>query len=289
MRKLIVVGVCLLSVRLAAATAPELAAAGNAALMRGDADAAAAAYEKAVASDPNNARYHLMLGEAYGTLAQKASLFSKAGLAKKTKEEFERAVQLDPNLIDARMSLIDYYLFAPGFMGGSEEKALAQAGEIRKRDALDGHRAFARVYLHQKKPDVARKEVVDAVREQPKSAKAHYILGVFLMSNDKNWSGSLHEFDMALELDPKYMPAYFRIGQNAVNAETNYARAEESLRKYLAYTPAMDEPNLASAWYWLGRLQEKMGKKAEAKQSYGKALALAPDSAQVKEALQRVS
>ena len=289
MRKPAFLAISLLSVRLFAASAPELAAAGKAALLRGDVDAAATAYEKAVAADPKNARYHLMLGEVYGTQAQQASLFSKAGLAKKTKEEFERAVELDPNFIEARMSLIDYYLIAPGFMGGSEDKAIEQATEIRKRDALDGHRAFARVYLHQKKPDLARKEVVDAVREQPKSAKAHYVLGVFLMSNDKNWAGSLHELDAALALDPKYMPAHFRIGQNAVNSETNYARGEESLRKYLAYTPDETEPNLASAWYWLGRLQENAGKKAEARQSYANALKLAPQSKQVKEALQRVS
>src|SRR5438132_6320340 len=130
--------------------------------------------------------------------------------------------------------------------------------------------------------------MVEAVREQPKSAKAHYFLGNALL-NQKDWKGSLHEYEMALSLDAAYMPAYFRMGQHAAQSESNYARGEEGLRKYLQYKPAEGEPGLARAWYWLGMVQEKQGKKAEARQSYGNALKLAPDSKDVSEALRRVS
>ena len=67
------------------------------------------------------------------------------------------------------------------------------------------------------------------------------------------------------------------------------ARGEEAIRKYLNYKPAEDEPALASAWYWLGMIQEKQGKKAEARQSYLNALKLAPDAKNINEALKRVS
>ena len=66
-------------------------------------------------------------------------------------------------------------------------------------------------------------------------------------------------------------------------------RGEEAIRKYLGYKPAEQEPRLASAWYWLGMIEEKQGKQADAQQSYRNALKLAPDSKNVREALKRVT
>jgi tetratricopeptide (TPR) repeat protein len=271
-----------------AATDGELIAAGRAALDHGDLDQAIAQLEKAVAINPSNSKGHYYLGLAYGRQAQKAGIFRGMSQVHKAKDEWVRAVELNPNFVDARLRLIEFYIAAPGIAGGSEEKAMEQAAEMKKRDALDGHRAFAHVYTLQKKPDFAVKEMVEAVREQPKSAKAHYFLGNALL-NQKDWKGSLHEYDMALSLDAAYMPAYFRIGQHAALSESNYARGEEAIRKYLQYKPAEDEPGLARAWYWLGMIQEKKGKKADARQSYLNAQKLAPDSKDVSEALKRVS
>ena len=264
-------------------------AAGRAALDRGDLDEAIVQLEKAVTLNPTNVQAHELLGAAYGRKAQKAGIFGGAmSLAKKSKEQMLRAVELDPNALDPRLHLIEFYLAAPSIAGGSEEKALEQAAEAKKRDAFNGHRAYARIYTIQKKYDKAVAEMAEAVREQPKSAKAHYYLGNTLL-NQKSWPASLHEYDMTLSLDPAYMPAYFRIGQLAARSESNYARGEEALRKYLGYKPAEEEPSLAGAWYWLGTIQEKQGRKAEAKQSYSNANRLAPESQEISDALKRVS
>ena len=263
-------------------------AAGRAALDRGDLDQAIAQLEKAAAAVPNSYPAHYYLGLAYGRKAQSGGLFGGMSQIQKAKDEWLRAAELDPDSIDARLRLIEFYVMAPALAGGSEEKAIEQAAAARKRDALAGHRAYAHLYTLQKKPDLATKEMVEAVREQPKSAKAHYFLGNVLLSQ-KNWKDSLHEYEMALSLDAAYMPAYFRIGQHAAQSESNYARGEEAIRKYLTYKPADDEPALARAWYWLGMIQEKEGKNAEARQSYTNSLKLAPESKDVNEALKRVS
>ena len=182
------------------------------------------------------------------------------------------------------------FAMPPAFMGGSEEKALQQAAEVRKRDALQGHRASAIIYVRQKKPDLARKEYYDAIREQPNSPKAHQFLGIFLMS-EKNYKQAAEEYENAVRLDPKFMPGWFQIGHVAALAENNYTHGEEALRKYLAYSPneKESEPPLARAWYWLGQIYEKQGHKAEAKQMYGTSLKLAPGAKDVTEALKRVS
>ena len=278
---------CLISVPLFAANHAELFAAGKAARKADQDEKAAELFEQAVKLAPNVAEYHYYLGAAYGQVAQQASIFKQPGLAKKAKGALERAVELNPNYIEARLALVDYYSIAPGIVGGSHEKALEQAAEIKKRTNIEGHRAFARVYTRQKKTDLARKEYVDAVRENPASARAHYLLGSYLM-NDKNWTGSLQELEAAVRLDPKYMPSYLRIGQNAALSGQNFARGEEALRKYLTHTPGDQEPGHQSTWYYLGTIQEKQGKKAEAKASYLNAKKLAPASKEIAEALKRV-
>jgi Tfp pilus assembly protein PilF len=243
-----------------------------------------------VAQSPNNAEAHYLLGSAYGTQAQHASIFSKPGLARKTQAEFERAVQLDPNYIEARLALVEYDMAAPAFLGGGEQKAIEQAKEIRKRDALGGHRALAFIYGQQKMPDLARKEYVEAVKEQPNSPKAHYWLGIsYFIAADKNYKAAINEFETAVKLDPAYMPAWFQIGHIAALSGTSLQRGEEALQRYLVSMPKNDEPPLYRAHYWLGGIYEKQGKKAEAKASYSTSLRLNPTQKDVAEALQRVS
>ena len=274
---------------LAAATAAEQVAAGRDALQRGEAETAVDLFTKVVAQQPNDANAHYLLGIALRDQAMQAGMFERASLAQKCRPELERAVELDPNHIDARFALVTYYLLAPGFMGGGEDKAQAQAAEIKRRNPVEGHRAYANIYAHDKKNDLARKEFVDAVREHPTSARAHYLLGTYLMSDtEKNWTGSLQELEAAVKLDPAYMPAYARIGQHAMKSGSNYARGEEALRKYFSYKPAETDPKLSTAWYWLGQLQQKQGKKADAKQSYLNAIKLAPKDKDANEALKKL-
>ena len=278
--------VLLLSLLSSSALADPLAD-GRAAMERRDWAAAAKAFEKAVAANPKSAEAHYLLGGAYGRHAQEAGLLGKASLAKKAKAALEKAVELDPNHINARQGLIDYYTFAPSMLGGSMEKALAQAAEIKKRDKHAGHRAYARIYMRQEKPALARKEMVDAVREDPNNARAHHSLAMFYL-NEKNYAAALHEFEMAQKLDPAFMPARLRIGNTLVVSGGDQARAERELRAYLTHKPAEDEPGLEHAWYWLGTLQEKQGRKAEAKQSFTNANRLLPGDKNITEALKRV-
>jgi Tfp pilus assembly protein PilF len=152
-----------------------------------------------------------------------------------------------------------------------------------------GHRAYARIYTRAKKLDLARKEWQDFVREQPQSAVAHSLLGSFLGVTDKKPKEGLEEVDLAIKLDPSYMPAYYRLGAIAATSGAQLPRGEEALKKYLTYKPAENEPSLANAHYLLGMVYEKEGKKAEAKASYANALRLAPGSKEITEALKRVS
>jgi len=262
---------------------------GRDAIMRGEPDRAAEYLEKAIALKPSNADYHYWLANAYGQVAASAGMFRKMSMAKNAKTEWERAVQLDPDFISARFALLEFHVVAPGMFGGSESAAMEQANEIRKRDPIDGHRAFARIHTAAKKPDLARKEYADMVKKQPASARAHYFLGVYLMLTEKNYKAASDEFESVVRLDPSYMAGYFQIGHVAALAENDFARGEETLKKYLAYRPKDEEPSSARAYYWLGAIYEKQGKKAEAKSNYAASQKINPNQKDVNAAMKRVS
>jgi len=262
---------------------------GRAALVRGDVDAAIDLLEKAVEQTPKSSEAHYYLGGAYGEKAQKSSMFGAARNASKAKDELETAVALNPKYIEARFALVQFYAFAPGIMGGSFDKAFDQAKAIKALDPLMGHRAYSSIYSMQKKPDLAKKEYLDAIQEQPTSAKAHSWYGQYLTNAEKNYPAAFAEFDAVIKMDPAYMAAWYHIGRTAAIANANLPRGEEALRKYLAHTPKENEPKLADAHYWLGAIYEKQGKKTEAKQNYQAALKLNPDLKQATEALKRVS
>jgi tetratricopeptide (TPR) repeat protein len=261
---------------------------GRVAMERHDYDTAATALEKAAETQPKNADIHFYLGETYGSQAITAGTFSQVMLARKAKSELELAVELNPNHLDARIGLMQFYLQAPGIVGGSEEKAFAQAAEIAKRDRFQGHRARASIFARQKKSELARLEFVAAVKEEPTSARAHTGLASIYGNLEKNYKAANEELATAIKLDPTYMPAWFRVGQIAAASGAGLADGEQALRKYLTYYPKDNEPGLASAWYYLGMIFEKQGKKADAKLAYNNALKGAPKDKNVLEALKRV-
>jgi tetratricopeptide (TPR) repeat protein len=261
---------------------------GRDAITHGEPEKAVEFFEKAVALKPDNADYHYRLANATLQAGIRASMFRAMSMLPRAKAELERAIRLDPNLIAARFALLEVYVSAPAIAGGSEWGALEQATEIRRRDAIDGHRAFARIHTAASKPDLARKEYVDMVKEQPTSARAHYWFGVYLMLTEKNYNQAGDELESVLKLDPSYMPAYLQIGHMAALAGNNLTRGEVTLKKYLTYSPKEDEPSIARAHYWLGGIYEKQGKKAEAKSSYAASLQINPNQKDVEAAMKRV-
>src|SRR4029077_5163167 len=72
-------------------------------------DPAIGSAERAVAIDGRSSVYHEWLGRAYGEKADHANPFSAMSLAKKSRKEFEIAVELDAKNYSARQALIEFY------------------------------------------------------------------------------------------------------------------------------------------------------------------------------------
>jgi tetratricopeptide (TPR) repeat protein len=126
----------------AQSVASHVFARGQEALEAGRYQSAIDLFGQAIEIDATNALYYLWLGRAYGHQAEQAKAGGQFFLARQVRKNLEKAVTLNPDLIEARLDLLTYYLRAPGLLGGGMEKAQAQAVEITKRDPRKGALAW---------------------------------------------------------------------------------------------------------------------------------------------------
>src|SRR5690242_7269114 len=104
---------------------------GRVAFDKKDYDAASDYFEEATKANSNESEYYQWLGDTYGSIAQNANVFKQGLLAPEMKNAWEHAIALDAKNINARNSLIQFYLQAPGFMGGSRSEERRVGKECR--------------------------------------------------------------------------------------------------------------------------------------------------------------
>jgi tetratricopeptide (TPR) repeat protein len=251
-------------------------------------DRAADYFEAATKLDPKNSHYFLWLGRAYGREAQQANVLRQPALAKRTREAWERAIELDPQNLDARSDLIQYYVQAPGFMGGSTAKALEQAEEIRKRNALRGHLELGALYEREKKFAEAEKAYVAASKEKSDRHVGEYRLGLFYQ-NTGAFDKAFDLFESMIAANPSEAGALFQIGKTGAMSGQRLSRAVEALEAYLQTTPGRNDPSLAAAHWRLGMVHEKRQDRQRARAEYETALRLDPTLKQATESLKKLT
>ena len=260
---------------------------GRTLLAADEVDKAVQWMEKSVALDGSRVDYHMWLGRAYGAKALRATVFQQPSLAGKVRREFERASALDPENLEARFALIEFYLRAPAVMGGSLAKAQEQSAEIRKRDALQGHRAAGRVAEYQKWYDAARQEYTAALRDFPEKSEPYYWMAGFY-ERRKDYDRAFETYERLLEKKPDEAAACYQIGRTAAVSGERLDRGVECLKTYLSRTPGPEEPSLANAHYRLGAVYEKKHEKDLAKAEYTAALSLDPGLKDARKALSAI-
>ena len=250
-------------------------------------DRAISACEKAVSLEPNNSDFHLWLGRAYGEKADSVSFFSAAGFAKKVRTEFEKAVALNPRSAAARTDLAEFYLEAPGIVGGGQDKARAQADALASLNPAKAHWVNARLAEKNKDNDTAEKEYRGAIDASHGGANAWLNLAGFYRK-----TGRLDEMQDALKhaaSAPMDQPEVLvDAASTLLRANRDLPFASQLLRRYLASNTVEQAPPF-KAHYLLGNILEKQGDRRGAAQEYQIALAMAKDFGRAREALDRVS
>ena len=232
--------------------------------------------EKAVTMSPNNAVYHLWLGRIYGQKAEKINVLRQAGMAGKVRGEFEKAVQLDGGNADARSDLAEFYIDAPGMMGGGVDKAKAQAEAIAQKDPATAHFIRAKIAEKAKDDPAAEKEYKAAIDSSKTPAEQWMNLAVFYKDR-KNNAAMLEAVKKAASAPHKSSAVLSDAADLLYSSNQDLGLAAELARKYLASNDKSEDAPAFKTHVLLGKILEKQGDKAGAEKEFQAALAMAKD------------
>jgi tetratricopeptide (TPR) repeat protein len=220
--------------------------AGRDLFMLGEYKKASEAFERAFALEPANADYALWLGRSFGRRAETASPFFASSYASKARGYFEKAVALDPKNEEALSDLFDYYLEAPGFLGGGFDKADGVAKRIAERNPAEGQFAQAQVADRRKQFDSAEDHLRQAVELTPRKVRRLLDLARYLAKLGRI-PESEAAFNRATELAPDTPMVRFARAQTYIEQKRNLDQARALLQQYLRSNLTPDDPSREQA------------------------------------------
>tara|TARA_R100001369_G_scaffold21881_7_gene39897 strand:- start:26932 stop:27813 length:882 start_codon:yes stop_codon:yes gene_type:complete len=104
-------------------------------------DEAMELYKILVQNDSENAAYNFKYGGAIGMKALSVSKLQAAVYIPDIKKYLEKAASLDRSQIESRRALVELYVKLPGFLGGSNEKAIFYADQLKKLSTVNAYLA----------------------------------------------------------------------------------------------------------------------------------------------------
>ncbi len=251
-------------------------------------DAAIQNAERAVSLQGNDSQYHLWLGRAYGQKAAEiGNPLRAAGLARKAKNEFERAVELNPRNVSARADLSEYYVEAPAIMGGGLGKARNQASAVQSLDPAAADWILAIASEKEKKYGDAEGHLRSAIATAQNPAQYWMNLASFYRQR-----GRVDEMQSAINsaLIQPNRPSitYYDAASELLQAGQNFPAAVQYVKTYLSSGALVEDAPAFRAHYLLGQIYEKSGDKAQASAEYQASLSLASGFGRARKALDQL-
>ena len=121
-----------------------------------DWDTAISLYKSLVQKYPDTADYNFKYGAALGMKALSVSKLQSVIYVSDIKTYLEKAVELDPEHVEARRVLVELYVLLPGILGGSISKAKTYADELKDLNEVDFYLAQAFIVKEEEGPEKAK-------------------------------------------------------------------------------------------------------------------------------------
>ena len=221
---------------------------------QGDYRKATEALEHATVLARSNSRVYLWLGRAYGRRAETSSMITAPGFANRARQNFEKAAQLNPLNLDAQTDLFEYYLEAPGFLGGGADKASATAAQIALISPAEGHWAEAKLAEKRKEFGSAEAHLRKALEIAPQQIGRLIDLARLLTRR-----GRYLEADQSLakakQIAPNSPKLLFAEADIYIQSKRNLDLARELLKRYLSSDLTPEDPPRADAKRLLKQVQ----------------------------------
>ncbi len=230
--------------------------------------------EAASAAAPDSSEYALDLARTYGAKADHSGALTGMRMVGRIRGNFERAVQLDPNSIEALSDLGQFYVDAPGVVGGGTDKARALVTRLQPLSSARAHRLAGMIAAKAKDDKTAEAEFTAEV------AAAHtpesYVDLANFYRNHKQPQRAAEQAKLAINHDPHHGPDTLDAVAILLDLKLETKAAQDALRGYLA-TP---QPGIAAyphAHVMLAESLRAAGDTAGAQKEFAAAMALAHD------------
>lgn len=226
--------------------------AGRAWYQLGDYKKAVEALEKVAEARPRDANVWLWLGRAWGRRAETSNMLVAPSYASKSRQCFEKAVELDPRNGEALNDLFSYYLEAPGFLGGGMDKAEALVEKIRAVDPAEAEYALAQIAEKRKQYASAEAHLRRAIELAPRQVGRVVDLARFLVRRGRMQEAE-KTFEQAAAIEPQSPKVLFARAESYLKA----GRKEEArrlLEQYLKAPITPDDPPREEALKLLERI-----------------------------------
>jgi Flp pilus assembly protein TadD len=228
--------------------------------MSGDYKKAVEFFEKAVAASPSNSENELWLGRAWGRRAETGGWLTAASHASKARQCLEKAIALDPGNREAKNDLFEFYLNAPGFLGGGIDKAEAAAKSIALERPPQYENEEAEIADKKKDYAAAEAHFRRAMELAPTEPGRMLDLARYLAKRRR-----LNESDQLFEKAEKMFPGQPKIAfaDAAVDIENNrnLKKARALLEEYVHANLTPDDPPRQEAEKLLRRIGGSGGSK----------------------------
>ncbi|WP_445737743.1 tetratricopeptide repeat protein [Mariniflexile sp.] len=248
-------------------------------------DQAIANYKALVEADQKNAEYHYKYGGAMGMKALKANKFTALGMIDDIRDSFRKAAEQDPNHINVRWALVEYYMKLPGIFGGSKNMALKYAYQLEQLSKVDGYLAKGYIYEYDEEPELAEKYYKLAIN-QGGSLWSYDKLTTFY-EKQKQPEKALANLEDAKEKH-KRNALHYQMGKIAAEYNIELQKGVQCLQTYLKnYSP---EDGVPKAWahYRLSQIYTLKKNKEAALKYIDLALAESPDMNSFKQERQKI-
>ena len=256
-------------------------------LIEGDHDKAIDYAREAIKKDKKNSRYHLMLANGYGMKASRGGVKAMY-YGRKFKKECERAVEYDPENVQAHRALLSFCMHAPSVMGGGIEKAKKRAETIASLDAYHGHVAHGAIAQLEDDNEAAEASYLAAAAVDSQNSDGWSLLGRFYIDVERP-ADAVPVFERVRELEPDDPVAVYQLARAHAECGDDLVAAEEGFKAYIAAEDRPEKPEVASAHWRLALVYEDQGRYEEAMAELDEALRLNPEHLMAAESKERLA
>lgn len=244
----------------------------------------------ALAKFPQDGNLHQVAAMNKFSLAQQASMFSAAGIAKEGRDLLKKAVALSPEEPTMLLDLIGFYLQAPGIAGGDTDEAKNLLQQLQSKDAMLGAIGQSMVLL----ADDKEKEALQLIDEQLQQAPTHgRLLGqkASILASMEQYTTAVTTYLAAAEHAESASSKYgylYEIGRLSVKNQLEPAPGQQALLQFITFFNDSEHQKLPWAKLRLAQLYMLQQDKTNAEQWFSNASANAPDDEKFEDELKKV-